>query len=221
MKLELFTLRSIPPLWVKILLGFSCIGLILLIWTLVTRGEAEFRTVSPAVLPSPGETFSEFGRVYERDLVASIAASLKRVFVGFWDPDPVCVAVQRPQTLSHHPGEVSFPGGRPEPGEDLLQTALREAREELGITPVRLLGRLSSRPVYTSHFRLEPWVAQVPGYPTDANPGEVARVVEKHPERFVNWVFVNPNVEDAAHEAEVWMARPGAIGVKAHPFWHC
>lgn len=49
---------------------------------------------------------------------------------------------------------------------------------------------------------------------------EVARAVEKYPERFVQWVFVNPAVEDAVKEAKVWMDRPGAIGVKAHPFWH-
>lgn len=50
--------------------------------------------------------------------------------------------------------------------------------------------------------------------------GEVALTVEKYPERFVAWVFVNPAVHDAVAEAECWMERPGAIGVKAHPFWH-
>lgn len=56
-------------------------------------------------------------------------------------------------------------------------------------------------------------------YDTPDN-GEVAAVVEKYPERFVAWVFVNPAVQDAEAEAECWMERPGAIGVKAHPFWH-
>ncbi len=70
-------------MWVKVLLGFACIGAILAIWTVVTRGEAEFRIVSPAQLPSPGETFSQLDDLYKRDLIASIAASLKRVFAGF------------------------------------------------------------------------------------------------------------------------------------------
>jgi len=83
MKLELFKLRRIPPIWVKGILGFACIGLVLGIWTLVTRGQAEYRIVSPDQVPSPGETFSQLDDLYARDLMASIAASLKRVFTGF------------------------------------------------------------------------------------------------------------------------------------------
>lgn len=83
-----------------------------------------------------------------------------------WSPgrEPVCIFTQRTSGLRHHSGEVCFPGGRPEPDDedDLARTALREAREEVGIVDVRILGRLSSMPVYTSEHRLFPFVAQVP-----------------------------------------------------------
>lgn len=60
-----------------------------------------------------------------------------------------------------HGGQVSFPGGRPEPGDrSLLDTALREAQEELGIDPatVRILGTLPVVETIVSNFRITPFV---------------------------------------------------------------
>ncbi len=85
---------------------------------------------------------------------------------------------RRAATLSRHPGEVSFPGGRRDPGDtDLRHTALREAREELGITAPRVLGPLCSMPVFTSDYRLHPWVAEVRDAELVPQPGEVAEVI--------------------------------------------
>ncbi|MFQ5860645.1 MAG: NUDIX hydrolase [Dehalococcoidia bacterium] len=89
---------------------------------------------------------------------------------------------RRTQELEHHKGEVSFPGGAKDPEEqDLWQTALREAHEEMGIHPadVTLLGELDD--VYTriSGFVIHPFVATIPyPYPFRANPREVAEVLE-------------------------------------------
>ena len=80
-----------------------------------------------------------------------------------WRGGLSCTLTLRPGKLRRHGGEVSFPGGRREPEDVSLEaTALREAREEIGLTSARVLGRLSSMPVYTSDFRLEPFVAEVP-----------------------------------------------------------
>ena len=83
----------------------------------------------------------------------------------------------RPQTLSLHGGEVCFPGGRREEGDaDLWDTACREAAEELGLRVKESLGRLSSIPLYTSDYRLVPYVAEVePGLSPQR--GEVERVL--------------------------------------------
>jgi 8-oxo-dGTP pyrophosphatase MutT (NUDIX family) len=87
---------------------------------------------------------------------------------------------RRPAGLSRHPGQVSFPGGRVEPGEESLAAALREAHEEVALEPSRanVIGRLSETLVLQSAFRLTPWVASVPyPYPYAAAPGEVEEIL--------------------------------------------
>jgi 8-oxo-dGTP pyrophosphatase MutT (NUDIX family) len=94
-------------------------------------------------------------------------------------PEPCCLLTLRPQRLRQHGGEVCFPGGRPEADDaDLVATALREANEEIGLSDLRVLGRLSSIPVYTSEHRLEPVVAEVLDPILHPNPEEVERVLE-------------------------------------------
>lgn len=66
------------------LLGAACVVTLGALWFLVTRGSAEQRVVSPAVLPSPGEVVESFGVLLrERDLLQSTAATLTRVCLGF------------------------------------------------------------------------------------------------------------------------------------------
>jgi len=89
------------------------------------------------------------------------------------------LVTERRRDLKHHAGQLSFPGGRIEPGEDSLAAALREAEEEVGLEPARaaVLGRLSETVVLQSAFRLTPWVASVPyPYPYAAAPREVEAI---------------------------------------------
>jgi 8-oxo-dGTP pyrophosphatase MutT (NUDIX family) len=65
------------------------------------------------------------------------------------------VLTKRPDTMPTHAGHISFPGGRPHPGDQgPVGTALREAHEEVGIEPaaVEVLGFLS--PIDTVEFSL-------------------------------------------------------------------
>ena len=66
---------------------------------------------------------------------------------------------RRAATLSSHPGQVSFPGGRAEPTDaDVVATALREAQEETGLDPdgVEILSTLPEVPLLASNHLVTP-----------------------------------------------------------------
>jgi 8-oxo-dGTP pyrophosphatase MutT (NUDIX family) len=85
--------------------------------------------------------------------------------------------IKRTGTMRQHAREVAFPGGRAEPGDlDLLDTALRETWEELGLAKADLepLGALSPVPTATSTYLLHPFVVAVrSGAQAVPHPGEV------------------------------------------------
>jgi 8-oxo-dGTP pyrophosphatase MutT (NUDIX family) len=88
---------------------------------------------------------------------------------------------RRAAHLRYHAGQVSFPGGRMEPGDaDVLATALRETREEVGIDArnVRIAGFLPPLPT-VSGYAVTPVVGLVSGdTPHRADPAEVERIFE-------------------------------------------
>jgi 8-oxo-dGTP pyrophosphatase MutT (NUDIX family) len=90
------------------------------------------------------------------------------------------VLTRRTWELRSHSGEVSFPGGRQDDGEELWDTALREAHEEIGLDPsgIEVLGELDHLATITSRSFIVPFVAALPGRPTTtANPAEVSAVL--------------------------------------------
>jgi NitT/TauT family transport system permease protein len=82
---SLLSLRVSPSPAVRYAAGFGLMALLGLVWWLATRGTgAEDRLVSPVILPSPGEVVRSLpSLVRERALMASIAATLQRVLIGF------------------------------------------------------------------------------------------------------------------------------------------
>jgi len=95
--------------------------------------------------------------------------------------EPWALLTMRPQTLRKHPGQVAFPGGGREP-EDVtpLHTALREAKEELGIPgeAVEVLGMLGTMPTVTGFF-VTPFVGAIPdGLPLVPSAEEISEVLE-------------------------------------------
>jgi 8-oxo-dGTP pyrophosphatase MutT (NUDIX family) len=143
--------------------------------------------VSPQTAHASGWMEELQGRLSRRVLrpPASSAGSLRRagVLVPLFvrDGQLWIVFTRRTDTLEHHRGQISFPGGAEEPGdESLLATALRETEEELGIAPedVRPLGALSPLATATN-FYVEPHVATIP-QPYVFRPAaeEIAEVLE-------------------------------------------
>ena len=80
-----FALRVAPSPLTRRLVGVGAMGVIVALWWFATNGlGSEDRLISPVILPSPSEVVRSFpGLVRDRALVASIAATLQRVLVGF------------------------------------------------------------------------------------------------------------------------------------------
>ncbi len=88
--------------------------------------------------------------------------------------------IKRTEYPGAHGGQISLPGGKTEHGEDSIQTALREAWEEIGISSqnVNVLGRLSEFHVIPSNFIITPVVATIEGVPIFIpDPYEVAKII--------------------------------------------
>lgn len=83
----------------------------------------------------------------------------------------------RPTTLGHHGGEISLPGGGVEPRDETLEeTALRETKEELGISTanVAILGKLTPLYIPPSRNMVHPYIGWLPDLPPfDPDPREV------------------------------------------------
>jgi 8-oxo-dGTP pyrophosphatase MutT (NUDIX family) len=123
------------------------------------------------------------------------------VLAAFWEHDDglEVLLTRRAGHLRAHRGEVAFPGGRAEPGEDLVATALREAHEEVGLDPssVEVLGELDHLMTVTSRSFIVPFVAVLPERPggLEPNPAEVDAVL---------FVPVSELLLDEVYREELW-----------------
>jgi len=127
--------------------------------------------------------------------------------LAWWQDEWHIVLTRRTDTVEHHKGQVSFPGGRCEVNETCPeQTAVREAGEEIGLKPadVRSLG-LMNEVITITHYRITPVVGIMPWpYPVRLEPAEVARV------------FTIPLLWLAKRDN--WEERPRALDGTALPF---
>jgi 8-oxo-dGTP pyrophosphatase MutT (NUDIX family) len=124
--------------------------------------------------PRPGhKTYKEVGD-------SSIKAGVLLLLYP-WKGRLHLILTKRTERLSHHQAQISLPGGRQDSGESLTQTALREAREELGVVPesVRILGMLTPLYIPPSNYCIYPVVSTVPERPNFVpSPKEVAETIE-------------------------------------------
>ena len=93
---------------------------------------------------------------------------------------PGVILTQRTDTLRRHAGQVAFPGGRLDPGEDAVTAALREAEEEIGLPreQVTVVGEVDRYRTVTG-YAVTPVLAVIPpDLPFTLSEGEVADVFE-------------------------------------------
>jgi 8-oxo-dGTP pyrophosphatase MutT (NUDIX family) len=103
------------------------------------------------------------------------------VLVPLYGDPLTAVFTERRDDLTHHAGEISFPGGRQdEPDEDLRGTALREAEEEIGLPPadVELVGALPPVGTFVTGYRIYPFVGMIKRRAWTPQESEVAQVLE-------------------------------------------
>lgn len=95
--------------------------------------------------------------------------------------DPTVILTERPKTMRRHPGQISFPGGRIDPGDDgPIAAALREAEEEIALprAAVEVIGIADLYRTITG-FEVTPVLAVLPpDLPLAPQPGEVADMFE-------------------------------------------
>lgn len=83
------------------------------------------------------------------------------VLVIIYGNEPCVIMTERPKTMDHHAGEISFPGGRwQDNDQDLLSTAIRETGEEIGveITRGQVIGQLKPVTTLNSGFTIAPFI---------------------------------------------------------------
>jgi 8-oxo-dGTP pyrophosphatase MutT (NUDIX family) len=117
-----------------------------------------------------------FAELYEH---VKLKCAAVLVPLAYWNNEWQLVFTRRTETVEHHKGQVSFPGGGCEMDETTPEaTALREASEEIGLAPadVRLLGRMNDI-ITITEYRVTPVVGVLPWpYKFHPEPAEVGRI---------------------------------------------
>jgi len=150
---------------------------------------------------APGEHPSTWGRPADPRYSAVLVA------LHNLNGAPAVILTRRAKHLSNHRGEVSFPGGRLEPNETFEEAALREAYEEVSLTPtlVRTLGRLDSLVTNVSNSHITPVVATLTGEPQlVAQADEVDRIIQ---------LPLTELVHPDAYHSELWSTPRGSMDI--------
>ena len=136
-------------------------------------------------MPLPGKDAQygmapSFRKSIQKDKVSARAGVLILLYPG---ENGLCtIFTKRHDYPGVHGGQISFPGGKFEPSDgNLVQTALRETEEEIGIraSDIEVLGQLTTLYIPVSEFEVYPTVGYLKTKPSFvAHPGEVKYLIE-------------------------------------------
>jgi 8-oxo-dGTP pyrophosphatase MutT (NUDIX family) len=105
---------------------------------------------------------------------------LAAVMIIIFGNEPMLLMTERPKTMNHHAGEISFPGGTwKEEDGDLLGTAIRETNEELGIeiSKSMVIGQLKPVTTLNSGFTISPFIVMLDELPKIIPNSEIESVL--------------------------------------------
>lgn len=150
--------------------------------------------------PSLGEVLAAVPETDRPSLPSFPNARHSAVLIALADGSsgPEVLLTRRSWEMRSHRGEISFPGGRTDPGETPEAAALREAHEEVGLDPatVRVHGELEHLNTVVSRSYIVPKVASVAApLPLEAQTMEVDRVL---------WVPLTEFTRPDTYRSEVW-----------------
>jgi len=154
------------------------------------------------------------GPTPRRSPVEAVTSKSSAVLAPLYEHDGEVhvVLTRRAWHMRSHTGEVSFPGGKHEPGESLWETAVREAHEEVALDPasVEPVAELHHLATVTSRAAIVPFVGVLPGRPElHPNPDEVDAVLHVpladllHPETYRQERWGVPGPDRPVHFFEI------------------
>jgi 8-oxo-dGTP pyrophosphatase MutT (NUDIX family) len=191
----------------------------------LTNSEILARLGTRLQAPLPGRAAQEkmIGRVLPIPLVTPANARLSAVMCLLFEKAGrlSVILMQRMEDHTAHSGQVSFPGGKHEELDgSLLQTALREAWEEIGVGSenIQVLGALTSIYIPVSNFQVFPYIGvlkQDPEY--KLNRTEVFRLLEVplqelfHPDRKTRLDVVSPAIKKVIPNVNAYKLLDGTV----------
>ncbi|MDD5398932.1 MAG: CoA pyrophosphatase [Dehalococcoidia bacterium] len=165
----------------------------------------------------------------EKRTISTEGLTRSAVLIPLFEKEGRChiLFTKRTDHLHHHKGQISFPGGgRHEEDRSMLETALRESREEIGLkeSDVEILGEMDDAATLTSFYHIVPFVGLIP-YPYDFKPDkfEVREVfslslddlMNKAVRKSENYTFGDLKVEMHSYELDgrfIWGATAWMLG---------
>ena len=121
---------------------------------------------------------------------------LASILVVIYGESPIVVMTEKPKHMKFHAGEISFPGGKLDSVDsNLLETALRETREEIGLTlrPDQVIGQLDPVITLNSGFTILPFVSVVDEIPPLSANAEVEKIFHIPLESFLKTMANDPD----------------------------
>ncbi len=165
----------------------------------------------------------------EKKTISTDGLTRSAVLIPLFEKDGRChiLFTKRTDHLHHHKGQISFPGGGcHEDDRSILETALRESREEIGLkeSDVEILGEMDDAATLTSFYHIVPFVGVIP-YPYDFKPDkfEVQEVfslplddlMNRAVKKAENYTFGDLKVEMFSYELDgrfIWGATAWMLG---------
>jgi 8-oxo-dGTP pyrophosphatase MutT (NUDIX family) len=121
---------------------------------------------------------------------------LASVLVVIYGQSPVVIMTEKPKHMKFHAGEISFPGGKLESADsNLLETAIRETREEIGLSlrTNQIIGQLDPVITLNSGFTILPFVSVIDEIPPLSANAEVEEIFHIPLEPFLKTMANDPD----------------------------